>query len=67
VDTPPTARSDQCLVLEAFGKALGREAHNLTRWPDLLWQQLYNRLQWADGPEKAGAVNEVLKEVLIIQ
>jgi len=40
-------------TLRAFSRALLREAHVLTRQPDLLWQQLYNRLQWA-GPPLAG-------------
>jgi WD40 repeat protein len=35
-------------ALAAFRRALGREAHNLMRRPDLLWQQLYNRLQWEE-------------------
>jgi hypothetical protein len=33
-------------VLETFSRALRREAHVLTQHPNLLWQQLYNRLQW---------------------
>ena len=37
-------------VLQAFSRALQREAHVLTQHPDLLWQQLYNRLQW-EGEE----------------
>ncbi|MGH3033970.1 MAG: WD40 repeat domain-containing protein [Gaiellaceae bacterium] len=37
-------------VLEAFGRAIDREAHNLSRWPELLWQQGHNRLQWEDEP-----------------
>ena len=37
-------------TLAAFARALGREAHVLTRQPDLLWQQLYNRLQWESPP-----------------
>jgi len=36
----------QISVLKAFSRALTREAHVLTQQPDLLWQQLYNRLQW---------------------
>ncbi len=60
VGDPMTARSDQRLVLEAFAKILGREAHNLTPGPDLLWQQMYNRLQWVDGPENGGVVSGVL-------
>jgi hypothetical protein len=30
-------------ILDAFFQALNREAHVLTRHPELLWQQLYNR------------------------
>ena len=56
----PAARSDQRRVLEAFGKVTRREAHKLTELPDLLWQQMYNRLQWSDGPAKDGAVSQVL-------
>lgn len=37
-------------TLFAFGRALGREAHVLPGDPDLLWQQVYNRLQWEDQP-----------------
>ena len=41
-------------TLGAFSRALAREAHVLTRQPDLLWQQLYNRLQWeASRPSRA--------------
>ena len=35
-------------ALDAFSRAIGRETHHLARWPDLLVQQLTNRLQW-DG------------------
>ena len=41
--------SDHISTLNAFSRALTREAHVLTAQPDLLWQQLYNRLQWEDG------------------
>jgi len=37
-------------ALEAFARALRREAHNLQQRPDLLWPQMYNRLQWEDEP-----------------
>lgn len=60
MDRLTTERSDQRPVLEAFGKALVREAHNLTQQPDLLWQQMFNRLQWVDGTEKDGIVTGVL-------
>ena len=64
VDSLMTARSDQRLVLEAFGKTLVREAHNLTQRPDLLWQQTYNRLQWVNGPESDGVLSGVLEPEL---
>ena len=34
-------------VLSVFPTALVREAHVLTTRPDLIWEQLYNRLQWS--------------------
>jgi WD40 repeat protein len=37
---------EQLDVLEAFARPLGREVHVLSERPDLLWQQLVNRLQW---------------------
>ena len=37
-------------ALRACRQALRREAHTLTERPDLLWQQLYNRLQWEEDP-----------------
>jgi hypothetical protein len=40
------ARVARPAVLEALSRALRREAHALLRRPDLLWQQLYNRLRW---------------------
>jgi len=36
--------SEQKEVLQALSCALRREVHVLTRYPDLLWQQLYNHL-----------------------
>jgi len=44
----PEKTSEQGIVLKAFSRALSREAHVLTQHPDLLWQQLYNRLQWEE-------------------
>jgi len=38
-------------TLDAFSRALNREGHVLTQHPDLLWQQMYNRLQW-EGEEE---------------
>lgn len=54
-------RSEQRTVLEAFSKTLTREAHNLTQRPDILWQQMYNRLQWADGENKDGQVTKAIE------
>lgn len=54
-----TSRTDQRTVLEAFSTALGLEVHNLTRRPHLLWQQVYNRLQWVDGPSAHSATDEI--------
>ena len=34
------------ITMAAFSRALEREAHVLTQRPDLIWQQLHNRLQW---------------------
>src|SRR5664279_1778676 len=34
--------------------------HNLQEMPDIIWQQMYNRLQWADGPDKDGPVAKVI-------
>jgi WD40 repeat protein len=42
--------NEQGEVLQAFSRTLDREAHTLIKRPDLLWQQLYNRLQWAREP-----------------
>ena len=43
---------------EAFSQALIREAHVLTHEPDLLWQQLYDRMQWE---------GEVIKYLLVLE
>jgi WD40 repeat protein len=43
---PPSPNTS---ALKSFSRALQREAHVLTRQPDLLWQQIYNRLHWEEG------------------
>ena len=53
-------RADQRKVLEAFSKDFVREMHNLQERPDIIWQQMYNRLQWTDGPAKDGPVAKVI-------
>ena len=57
MDTQPA--SAHATILKAFSRALQREAHVLTQHPDLLWQQMYNRLQW-QGQE----VKQVLAQEL---
>jgi WD40 repeat protein len=42
--------SEQGEVLQTYSKALKREFHVLKKQPDILWQQMYNRLQWEKGP-----------------
>ena len=37
---------DAKAILQAFSRTLMREAHVLTHYPNLLWQQMYNNLQW---------------------
>jgi hypothetical protein len=51
--------TDACYeVIAAFRRALNQEAHVLTGHPGLLWQQLFNRLQWREGP-----VSDVVESV----
>ena len=45
-----TKTERQKQTLKAYAHTLGRETHVLTLHPDLLWQQMYNRLQW-EGEE----------------
>ena len=59
--TPQDLSDEQLEVLEAFARALGQEAHVLRQRPDLLWQQLYNRLQWVEEP----AVKEAIQPEFI--
>jgi WD40 repeat protein len=42
----PNAVENYGSILKAFSRALRLEAHVLIQHPCLLWQQLYNRLQW---------------------
>src|SRR5687768_16831835 len=40
-------------TLTDFDRALSREVHVLAGRPDLLWPQLYNRLQWGEEHVRA--------------
>lgn len=53
-------RSEQKEILTAFRRALSQERHNLLERPEILWQQMYNRLQWMDGKNKDGPVSQII-------
>lgn len=58
-------RAEQCEVMDAFSKALSREIHNLTTTdlcgrPQVVFQQLYNRLQWVDSDEANAPVSRAI-------
>jgi WD40 repeat protein len=44
-----TGSSAQRTTLTVFARTLRRETHNLSKRPELLWQQFHNRLQWDEG------------------
>jgi WD40 repeat protein len=48
-DSPHFLMDNHKTVMKAFSLALKREAHVLTQFPSLFWQQLYNRLQWDEN------------------
>jgi hypothetical protein len=50
-------------TLGTFSRALGRETHVLTRQPELLWQQLHNRLQWEGKEAKQSLASELARLV----
>ncbi len=54
--------SEQGQILQAFSRALDRETHTLITRPDLLWQQLYNRLQWEESTEGGYLCNFIQPE-----
>jgi len=57
-------RKEQKTVLEAFRKALGQELHNLRERPEILWQQMYNRLQGVDREDGKGLISGIIKPEL---
>jgi WD40 repeat protein len=57
----PVNRSEEQLeVLTVFRRVLGQELHNLSEWPEILWQQMYNRLQWVDDEGGKRPVSQVI-------
>jgi hypothetical protein len=46
---PAEGVAERARILDAFDRMIVRESHTLSRWPELTWQQLHNRLQWEDG------------------
>ena len=59
------SQDTQTNILNAFFRALTRETHMLTLHPDLLWQQLYNRLQWEGEEVKQVLASEVSKHIKV--
>jgi WD40 repeat protein len=51
---------EQGAVLQAFYEALNREIHLLEKHPNLLWQQLYNRLQWVDCDKQEMPITKII-------
>ncbi|MCB2210392.1 WD40 repeat domain-containing protein [bacterium] len=47
-----TDPDQQRQILQSYFDTLTKESHNLRNHPDLLWQQIFNRMQWEDGPVK---------------
>jgi len=45
--------------INACALALGREAHVLVKHPDLIWPQLFNRLQWSMDPAVLPLLHEM--------
>ena len=64
VETSMQARAEQRALIEVLGRSVGREAHNLIRYPELTWQQLYNDLQWAENRDGEGALAKLLEAAL---
>jgi len=54
-------RFEQEKVLKAFRKTLLQELHNLKEHPELLWQQIFNRLQWVDKEKEGGAIKKIIE------
>lgn len=52
--------TDQQTIVKVFLRPLTREGQVLTRQPDLLWQQFYNRLQWEGDYPIEGWVEEII-------
>ena len=50
---------DRFAVLGAFQRAVAREVHTLSRDPEIVWPQLFNRLQWEDHPVSAVVAAEL--------
>jgi WD40 repeat protein len=55
----PLIRTEQRIVLRKFSEVITQEGHNLLIHPELLWQQVYNRLQLVATPEK-GQIKNIL-------
>jgi WD40 repeat protein len=47
---PADEKQEQLHILDKYSQAINREVTFLARRGDLVWQQMYNHLQWADEP-----------------
>jgi WD40 repeat protein len=45
---PARTLEESAEILSSLDRVLAQENHNLSRRPELTWQQLYNRLQWKE-------------------
>ncbi len=55
------SKKEQKEVLKSLKQVLSQERHNLLEWPEILWQQMYNRLQWVDEEGKDGPVTKTIE------
>jgi WD40 repeat protein len=59
-----SGRADERVVLETFAKVLNRESHNLRNRADILWQQMYNRLQWLSASAAGDPLHAIVNPEL---
>lgn len=62
-DSAPSAldQAQRRQVVRTFGRAVGREAQHFRQRPGLAWQQLANRLQFAEEPVSALLASELAR------
>jgi WD40 repeat protein len=58
-DSPESVARREAVAI--FARSINREAHVLRDRPDLVWQQLYNRLQWEPEPVSRTLAGELAR------